>query len=138
MTIPSQFANWLAVAERDGRGGLKAEPPALPRGRAQAFTLDLAPDDDFGDWTNGVFTAFGRAAPDAPGAPLLVFNCSVGTPAGDVTPVTLSIAASGYSLAPPDLDGDGVVELLVELLFTPTGGTAVPIISTRILVVGVI
>lgn len=138
MTYPTQFADWLQLAALDGRGGLAAEPPSISRGRTRVFTLNLAEHADYTDWTGGAFAANIKASPDAAGAALASFTCVIGTPASGVTPVTLTLDEGDQSGLPADSDGDGVTECFLEVTFTPTAGDADTIISTRILVSGVI
>ena len=138
MTYQTQHPEWLALAARDGRGGLAAEPPSISRGRARAFVYSLNTHPTYDDWTDGTFTAVAKASPDAGGSNLLTFSCLTGTPAGGVTPIEVSVAGSAQGSVPADTDGDGVTELLFELVFTPDGGSADTIISSRILVAGVI
>lgn len=138
MSIPSQFASWLAVAERDGQGGRSAEPPAINRGRARAMRLNLPIDADYGDWTDGEFSAVLRASPGAEGDPLATYAVSTGTPASGLTPVDFVLAEDAQS-GLPDVDpASGLAELFLEVVFTPTGGDADTIVSTRQLVRGVI
>lgn len=137
-TIPSQFASWLAVAERDGLGGMSAEPPAISRGRAFILFANVAAHPDYGDWTAGAFTARLRAAPDAGGAALATFTCTTGTPSGGVTRVTLSLPVSAQGLIPAGDAATGLAELFLELVFTPTAGDAFTVLSTRQLVRGVV
>lgn len=138
MSIPSQFANWLAVAERDGQGGLSSEPPAINRGRERVAVLALAAHEEFGDWTGGTFAARLRAAPDAGGAALATYTCTTGTPAGGVTPVTLLLAAGAQGSLPAGNPETGLAEVFLEVTFTPDGGAAQTLVSTRQLVRGVI
>lgn len=138
MSIASQFANWLAVAERDGKGGASAEPPAIDRGRGFVMFANLAAHPDFGDWTVGTFAARLRAAPDAGGSPLATYTCTTGTPAGGVTRVTLSLPVAAQTGLPAGDPATGLAELFLDLVFTPTGLDPVTIISTRQLVRGVI
>lgn len=138
MSILSQFANWLAVSERDGKGGAPAEPPAIERGRARAMTLNLSSHLDFGDWTDGTFAARLRASPGAAGSPLATYACTIGTPAGGVTPVDLVLSASASAALPAPPPGEQVGELFLEVTFTPSGGVEDAILSTRQLVKGTV
>ena len=138
MSYPTQFPEWITLAARDGRGGLSAEPPAISRGRASAVVLSLNTHPDYGNWTGGTFAAVARSSTDAVGPALLTFACETGTPAGGVTPVTMSIGAGDQGAVPADADGDGVTELLFEVTYTPPAGSADTILSSRILVVGVV
>lgn len=138
MTIPTQFANWLAVADRDGRGGLSAEFPSISRGRTRVVILSLGADTTYGDWTSGTFAARLRASPDAGGAALATYTCVTGTPSGGVTPITLTLEDTAQGSLPANNPEEGVIELYLEVVYTPTGGDPITIISTRQLVSGVI
>lgn len=134
MSKPSQFASWLAQLARDGRFGL--ELPGISRGRQWAATLSLAEHPTLGDYTSGVFAMVARAAPDAAGDPLATFTCTTGTPASNITPVSLGLAASAQGDIPPGGD-DGLVELYWEITYT-LGGVAYPIAGGNIFVAGAI
>jgi hypothetical protein len=138
MTIPSQFANWLAVSARDGRGGLQSEPPAIQRGRALSMELSLAAHPFYGNWTAGTFTADLRAAPGASGSALAVYTCTTGTPAGGLTPVTLVLSAVDSAALPTPPATEQLGEVFLEVTYTPTGGSENAILSTRQLVGGII
>jgi hypothetical protein len=135
MTIPSQFAFWLNLSERDGRGGVSSEPPAINRGRKRMMRLNMPLDPEAGDWTAGVWAARLRASPDAPGEPLASFAVEVGTPAGGLTPIYLELeAATTLPAADPVL---GIAEVFLEVTYT-IAGIEETIVSTRQLVSGVI
>jgi hypothetical protein len=138
MTIPSQFANWLAVSQRDGRGGLQSEPPAIQLGRALTLELGFAAHPFYGNWTSGTFTADLRAAPGASGDPLASYTCSIGTPADGVTPITLALSEEDSAALPAPPAAEQLGEIFLEVTYTPTGGTENAILSTRQLVGGVI
>jgi hypothetical protein len=138
MTIPSQFASWLAVAERDGQGGTSAEPPAINRGRTRIMKLALPASDTYSDWTGGTFAARLRAAPGAAGDPLASYSCSIGTPAGGVTPITLTLDDAAQGSLPAADPATGLAEVFLEVVFTPTAGDPDTIMSVRQLVRSVI
>lgn len=131
MTIPSQFASWLALAARDGEGGLAAEPPAITRGEALSLRLNLPTHPEFEDWTGGVFSAVLRASPGAPGDPLASYECSIGTPASGVTPIALLLTVDAQADLPDGNSANGLSEVFLAVRFTPAGGLAETIISTR-------
>jgi len=133
MTIPSQFAIWLAVAERDGHGGAAAEPPAISRGRKLEMQLSLAADPVLGNWTTGSFAARLHASPGASGDPLAEYDCTTGTPAGGMTPVALVLAAADQDDLPPANAATGLAEVFLEVVYT-FGADEKTIISTRQLV----
>jgi hypothetical protein len=138
MTIPSQFAGWLAVAERDGQGGLSAEPPAINRGRTRIMVLSLPTSDVYGTWTGGTFAARLRAAPGAVGDPLASYTCVIGTPASGVTPITLTLDDTAQASLPGADPATGLAEAFLEVVFTPTAGDPDTLISTRQLIRSVI
>jgi hypothetical protein len=134
---PSEFAQWLAIADRDGRGALKAEPPAISRGRKRIMRLALAADPLLGDWTAGTFAVRLRAAPGAGGSPLASYDVTVGTPSGGTTPIDLELSAAAQSGFPASDPAIGIVELFLEVTYT-IAGVEHTLISTRQLVVEVI
>lgn len=136
--MQTQFPLWLAQADRDGRGGLAAEPPAISRGRTCVFNLNLSASTEYGDWTGGAFAAVLRAAPDAGGTALAEYTPSIGTPAGGVTPVSFTLDAGDQGSLPAGGVDTGLAELFMEITFTPTGGAEFPVVSTRQLVAGAI
>lgn len=136
--MQSQFPEWLSIAARDGRGGLAAEPPAIQRGRTRVMVLNLPVHADFGDWTSGTFAADLRLSPDAQGSPAASYTCVTGTPAGGLTPVTLTLEGGDQAGLPADGNADGVAELFLEVTYTDFGGDEEAILSTRQLVTGAI
>jgi hypothetical protein len=132
-TIITQFPELLKVAERDGEGGLAAEPPAIIKGEALSLTSAMPAHPVYGDWTDGTFTAVLRAAPGA--EPLAEYTCTTGTVAGLLTPVTLALPADALDDVTLNI-GTGMAELFFSLIFTPAGGTPDTLITTRQLVRG--
>lgn len=134
MTIPSQFASWLAVAERDGQGGLSAEPAAIIRGQTRSFTIHLPAHEIYGDYTDGVFAAPLRASPGASGAALAEYVCTIGAPVASLTPITLVLLGSAQTLLPVSDISTGLCEVFLSLDYTPPAGSKDSLISTRQLV----
>lgn len=131
MKIPSQFAGWLALAERDGRGGLAGEPPAIMLGEPLVLRVMMPQSATFGNWTSGTFTAVLRASPGAGGAPLANYSCTTGTPSGGFTPVTLALDTAAQSGIPAPPADQAYGELFLGLHFTPAAGATETIRSTR-------
>jgi hypothetical protein len=138
MTIPSEFPDWLRVAERDGRGGASAEPPAIRRGEANIIRVNLAAHPVYGDWTEGAFSAVNRASPGADGDALAEWTCTIGAPAGGLTPVILSLGDNAQSDLPPIDPETGIAETFFALRFTPTGGAIETLVLTRQLITGAV
>jgi hypothetical protein len=117
MTIPSQFAGWLAAL-----GPLRADLPPAVRGLRVEHTLTYP-----GNVTTASLQGAVKAAPDAT-AELATFT--VGTPvfAGGVTTWTFSLAAGSSANStgalPADGDGDGLAVFVFDLLLTLSGGSA--------------
>ena len=132
-TIITQFPELLKVAERDGEGGLAAEPPAIIKGEPMTMITSLAAHPVYEDWTEGAFTAVLRAAPGA--EPLAEYTCTTGTVAGLLTPVTLALPADALDDVTLNI-GTGMAELFLSLTFTPDGGSPDTLITTRQLVRG--
>lgn len=134
MTFPSQFSEWLMLAERDGLGGIAAEPPAIVRGQPRKMVINLPADPEFGNWTSGAFAARLRSSPGAADPVLASYTVTVGTPASGLTPVSLVLSqASSAALPAPPVD-PGWSELFFALTFTPSGGVEETIIATRQLI----
>ena len=132
MTIPSQFASWLAVAERDGEGGLKAEPPAIVRGRTRAMRLSLPVHQTYGDYSLGTFAAVLRAAPG--GSALATYAVTPESVTGGERPLLLVLEPAAQSGLPASDPNQKLIELFLDITFTPSGGTADTVVSTRQLV----
>lgn len=137
-TPPTQFPDLMAVAARDGEGGLAVEPPAITRGEDFAMTLALPASTAFGDWTSGAFAAVLRASPGAAGDPLATYSITVGTPASGVTPVTFTLLAANQSGLPAVSAATGLAEVFLGIRYTPSGGSAETIITTRQMIKGAI
>jgi hypothetical protein len=138
MTIPTQFPELMAVAAAAGEGGLAIEPVAITRGEALSLGLALPTSSPFGDWTTGAFSAELRAAPGATGSPLATYSVSIGTPAGGLTPITLVLSAADSAILPAPAPATQLGEVFLGITFTPSGGSAKTIITTRQLVKGAI
>lgn len=138
MTIPTQFPDFLRIAERDGEGGLSAEPFSIIKGERSSFGLSLPEHPVYNDWTDGTFAAVLRAAPGASGDPLAEYTCTVGTPASGLTPVTLDLLPEDQGGLPPPDPATGLAEVFFSLRFNSTGGSPDTLISTRILIRGAI
>ncbi len=138
MTNPSQFPDILTIAERDGEGGWKAEPPSFVKGEPVTMSLGLPADEEFGDWTGGTFDAVLRAAPGAAGDPLATFAIEVGTPVSGSTPVTFYLAGDEQGDLPAAPANNQLAELFMAVGFTPTGGERKTRITTRIMMRGAI
>lgn len=132
-TFPSQFAGWLAVADRDGLGGASAEPPAIQRGERHDLALLLPLDDDFGDWTAGTFSARLRAAPGAAGDPLAEYTCTTGTPASGVTAISMVLEPEDQGDLPATPVATGLGEVFLQISYT-IGGDEKTLVSTRVLI----
>lgn len=118
--MQTQWSAWLAAEKAAGRGG-DIYPEAIVRGLAFSMLLPI-PLDVSADG----FKASLRLSPDAPGAALADFTVALGSFADGVTPITLSLTAAqtgGAALA-GDGDGDGLAEMVFELLHIPAGGAA--------------
>lgn len=114
------FEDWLrrlALANRlvpDGRC------PRIDRGLACTWRFTLA-----GDWTGAVVASSLRLAPDTAGATLEDFACTnEGYDAGtDKTTFLLALTKIETGALLADDDGDALVWLAWDVLFTPLAGT---------------
>lgn len=133
---PTQFPDLLAVAERDGQGGIKIEPVAITRGQQLTLTFNAPSHPVYDDWTGGSFSAVLKAAPLMEGPALADYTCATGTPAGLLTPVSLTLPVAEHAALPDGNPGNALAEVFLFLTFTPTGGGADTIAITRQLVKG--
>jgi len=138
MSITSQFAELLKVVERDGEGGLSAEPRHIKKGQTISFTFSLPEHPVYGDWTEGTFDGPLRAAPGAAGDPLAEYSFEVGTPAGMLTPITMTLAGEDQDDLPTPDVVTGLAEVVLAIGYTPTGGSRETLVTTRQLVGGAI
>ncbi len=138
MSYQTRFPELLKIAERDGEGGMAAEPPAIILGEASVLQFALPAHPVYGDWTGGAFSAPLRAAPGAVGDPLAEYACVTGTPAGLLTTVTMTLLPDDQDALPPPNPVNGLAEVFLSLRFTPTGGAPDTIVTTRQLVRGAI
>jgi hypothetical protein len=135
-TITTQFPELLAVAERDGQGGLKIEPVAITRGEQLTVRCHLPAHPVYDDWTEGAFKAVLKASPSADAPDLAEYTCTTGTPVGLLTPVTMILPVSEHGDLPVKSPATALAEAFLFLAFTPTGGADDTIAITRQLVKG--
>lgn len=137
MTYPTKWAQWLAVAARDERGGLSAEPVSISRGRECKFTVNLPTSTEFGDWSAGQFTCDLRSSPDAEGEPLASYTVTPGIVGNGSRPITFKLGGADQAGLPAS-DESGLAEVLLEITFTPSGGDERSLIATRQMVSGAV
>lgn len=133
-TPPSQFPEYLTVAQRDGQGGIAIEPPAFTRGQPWTMTVNLPAHPEFGDWTDGAFSAPLLAAPG--GTSLGEYVCTIGTPVGLLTPVTMTLSVAEQAGLPAANVGNKLAEVFLPLRYTPPGGAEQDVAFTRQLIKG--
>lgn len=114
--METQFKDWLRLEAAAGRGGVTL--PSLVRGVPDPYVMTV-PFDATGD----EFAMAARIAPDASGATVLDFATSVGDYDGEFTPVTFTPDPAKFDALPADVDGDGMVELVFDILRTPAGAS---------------
>lgn len=116
--MSTTFDAWLRQMTISGR--------RIPDGRIQidrglpfywGFTLG-------GDWTGAALACSLRLEPDAPGDTVEDMTCEVLAydDVDEVTPFTITLAAEQTAALPADDDGDGLVELAIDFVITPSGG----------------
>lgn len=127
----SKFTPWLLQAGADDRGGGSARLPAITRGQPWAATVTFAADYSADD-----FSASLRTAPDASGATAADFTVTVGAASGGSTPVTLELSAAQTGAFAADADGDGLTELVWDMVHTPAGADAYRILASHVFVSG--
>ncbi|MBX7496754.1 hypothetical protein K3172_12885 [Qipengyuania sp. 6B39] len=112
--MTSQFPDWLRQCAAAGQGGLTLPP--IDRALSYPLTVKI-PLDASAD----SFSASLRLSPDADGATLADFAVSVGAWDGTYTPVTFTLTKAQVAALPADADGDGLAELVFDILRTPSG-----------------
>jgi hypothetical protein len=113
----TQFSAWLSAEAKAERGGILWKRPIV-RGQVFSFLMPI-PADVSAD----SFAASLRLSPDAQGASLADFSVSVGAFEDDVTLVTFSLAAAQTDALPADDQGDGIVEVVGDVIHTPSGSS---------------
>lgn len=113
--METQHADWLRRAKADGHGGVTL--PSLVRDVPDPYVMQV-PIDVSGD----AFTMTSRIAPDAAGATVLDYATVVGDFDGEFTPVTFTPNSTKFDALLADADADGLVELVFDILWTPTVG----------------
>lgn len=135
MSSNPQFAAYLAVAARDGRGGADASPPSINRGFARAFKVNLGAEPEVGDWTQGTFSAQLTASPEDGAAVLATYTASAVSVSGDLSTVTFSLAGGAHGSLPA-ADDDLLAEVWLKVIYTSPAGAQTVIIDTFQEVVG--
>lgn len=112
------FDDWL----RQLRAAGKLAPNGINIDRGLPFTWTFALG---GNWTGANVASSLRLDPDGTGSIVEDFATSNnGYNAGlNATEFTLSLSAAETAALPVDGDGDGLVQLAWDVLFTPSGGT---------------
>lgn len=112
------FDEWLRQLRAAGK--LAPNGINIDRGLPFAWTFALG-----GDWTGATIASSLRLAPDTGGVTIEDFAASNdGYDAGaDATEFTISLTDVQTAALTVDTDGDGLVRLAWDVLFTPSGGT---------------
>lgn len=135
----SSFDDWLRALAAAGKGGASVsdtEMPAATRGLAWSIPIVLP-----GDWTGAAIVGAIRSTPDASTA-LVDFAMTGPTydaGAGTTTWTAALAAGTGANstgVLPADTDGDGVTELPISFLFTPSGGAQELLFGAKFTVFG--
>ena len=131
--MATPFDEWLRQLAASGKGGFTL--PAATRGRKYSFGFQAT-----ADFTGATLRGEVRLAPDAGGAALATFTCSGPTVALGVTTFTIVLlagtGANSTGILPADGDGDGLVELAVDVLLTPSGGVEELLFVAKLPVLG--
>lgn len=114
--------DWLRKLSADGKGGLglrgKPQMRAIDRGLPYVYVMAVGMDVSADS-----FEASIRSVPDAAGATLADFDVTVGAYADGITTITLKLSDTQTAALPSDGDADGLVEMVFDILWTPSGGT---------------
>jgi hypothetical protein len=130
--MATQWDAWLRDLRAAGKGGERYPQLEIDRGRAWSKALRFA-----ADYSADAFAANLALGPD--GTTLVSPTVNVGAYTGGYTIVTLSLTAvqtANAALIPADGDIDGVVDLALDVLRTPSGGTQGRLIGCVIPVTG--
>ncbi|MGX7926450.1 hypothetical protein ACWPMX_07740 [Tsuneonella sp. HG094] len=111
------FEEWLRQLRAAGK--LAPNGINIDRGLPFAWTFALG-----GDWTGATIASSLRLDPDAAGATVEDFTCSNdGYDAdADATEFTLALTDAETAALIADTDGDALVQLAWDVVFTPSGG----------------
>jgi len=105
--VETQWSKWLRQLESDNKGGIAA--PGIQRGGIYTLPVWLP-----WDASAETFTAQITLSPDGDGP--ISFAVDVGSYSDGFTLVTLSLTAMQTTALAPDGDGDGLSEVLFDLL----------------------
>lgn len=128
----SNFDPWLRDLAAAGKGGVRLPQLAIDRGRAWSKILAFE-----ADYSADAFACNLSLEPD--GITLVSPSVAVGAYSGGVTQVTLSLTAvqtANLALIPEDADADGVVDLAIDVLRTPSGGEQARLLAGVVPVLG--
>jgi len=118
MAFQTQYPDWLTLEAQAGRSGAILDREAITRGMAWKFELAVAANvsgDAFKGWL--------RTAPDS--GTSFATTVTVGAYEATIpehTVVTFALSKATVATLPTDNDGNGLEELLMDILRTPSGG----------------
>lgn len=127
--METQHGDWLRANASAGKGGVTL--PQIDRGLPYELVVKVPLDV-----STDAFSASLRVAPDASGSTLADFTVTVGTWDGTYTPVTFALTSVQVDALPVDADADGLTELVMDILRTPSGGTEYRYLAGNIYVSG--
>lgn len=127
--METQHGDWLRANASAGKGGVTL--PQIDRGLPYELVVKI-PLDVSAD----AFAGSLRVAPDASGVTLADFTVTVGAWDGIYTPVTFALTSIQVDALPDDDDADGLTELVMDILRTPSGGTEYRYLAGNIYVSG--
>lgn len=127
--METQHSDWLRANASAGKGGVTL--PQIDRGLPYELVVKV-PLDVSAD----AFAGSLRVAPDASGSTLADFTVTVGAWDGTYTPVTFALTSTQVDALPVDGDADGLTELVMDILRTPSGGTEYRYLAGNIYVSG--
>ena len=115
--METQWGAWLAAEKAAGRGGI-VWPVPIVRGLEFVISLPIPADVSADDFAASVGLTPGAA-------PLVNFTINVGSFVSGVTLVTLTMSATDSLLTGAgDGDGDGLAEVVCDVLYLPAAGGA--------------
>lgn len=117
--MQTRWSAFLAAEKAAGRGGI-VWPEPIVRGLPFFLRLPIP-----GDVTGDDFKASLRLSPDADGAVVAEMSVNIGPFGGAETLVVLGLTPTQTALGgvlPGDADGDGLAEVLCDVLYHPAGG----------------
>jgi hypothetical protein len=123
---------WAAWRIKIGEAGMGPfDLPPMHRGFSYSATLSFG-----SDFSEDAFTASLHKSPDGAGVSLAVFTVTSPALVSGKTEITLSLTDTQVNTLTADTDGNGFVDFVYDIVRTPSGGSAKPIMAGQISLLG--